>query len=150
MTMRAAIEGFLSQKNLAVVGVSRSGKKFGNTAYQELKAKGYRVFPVNPHAETVDGDVCYASLKELPETVGGVLIVVPPKETERVIHEAVDTGVRWIWMQRGAESEEAIRLCEDHGLNVVHGQCILMFAEPSGVPHRLHRWIWKLIGRLPR
>jgi hypothetical protein len=51
MTTKAAIEGFMSQQVLAVVGVSRNSHKFGNVAYRELKARGYRVFAVNPNAQ---------------------------------------------------------------------------------------------------
>ncbi|MDE3168636.1 MAG: CoA-binding protein, partial [Acidobacteriota bacterium] len=39
---------------------------------KELKAKGYRVLPVNPAAESIGGEKCYASLAALPEKVGGV------------------------------------------------------------------------------
>jgi predicted CoA-binding protein len=41
MTSRAAVDDFVAQRTLAVVGVSRSGKKFGNTIYRELKTRGY-------------------------------------------------------------------------------------------------------------
>lgn len=71
MNKRETIEGFLSNKNLAVAGVSKSGRKFGNTLFRELKAKRYRVHPVNPNAESVEGQQCYHSLKELPEEVKG-------------------------------------------------------------------------------
>jgi len=53
------VSEFLSQKTLAVVGVSRNQEKFSNGVYRELKAKGYRVFPINPNAETIEGDPCY-------------------------------------------------------------------------------------------
>ncbi|UCD23854.1 MAG: CoA-binding protein, partial [Gemmatimonadota bacterium] len=85
MTSKSAVEEFLNQRTLAVVGVSRSGKKFGNGASRELRKKGYRIIPVHPEAETIDGERCYGSLSELPEQVGGVLLVVPPHETEKVV-----------------------------------------------------------------
>ena len=59
MTNKQTIQEFLAQPALAVVGVSRSGKKFGNTAFRELKAKGYRVYPVHPEAQTIEGESCY-------------------------------------------------------------------------------------------
>ena len=65
MTSRAAVIDFLSQRSLAVVGVSRSGNKFGNAAYRELKAKGYRLVPVHPQAETLEGDRCARNLGTL-------------------------------------------------------------------------------------
>jgi predicted CoA-binding protein len=149
MTTKAAVSDFLAQQTLAVVGASRTGKKFGNTAYKELRAKGYKVIPVHPHAEIIEGDPCYPSLSALPEAVDGVLIVVPPSETEKVVTDAGQAGIRRVWMQQGAESQAAIRFCEERDINAVHGECILMFAEPAGL-HRLHRWAWGILGNLPQ
>jgi uncharacterized protein len=150
MTSRAAVTEFLSQPELAIVGVSRSGKKFGNMALRELRTKGYRVFPVHPSAEEVDGARCYRSLTDIPRSVGGLLIVVPPAETEAVVREAAAAGIGRVWMQQGAESAEAIRFCEEHGMRVVAGECVLMFAEPAAWFHRAHRWVWGALGKLPK
>ncbi|MBZ5544903.1 MAG: CoA-binding protein [Acidobacteriia bacterium] len=150
MTSKAVVTDFVSQKKLAVVGVSRQGKKFGNMAFRELKAKGYKLLPVHPQAETIEGERCYPSLAALPEPVDGVLVVVPPAETEKVVREAAAAGIKRVWMQQGAESPAAIKFCEDNGLSAVHGECILMFAEPAAWFHRAHRWVWKLLGKLPK
>ena len=56
MTSRKLVEDFISQNNIAVVGVSRKKSKFGNYIYRELKKKDYRVFPINPKLEFADGD----------------------------------------------------------------------------------------------
>ncbi len=149
-TSRAAVEEFLSQRVLAVAGVSKNKKKFGNTIFRELKAKGYRLFPVNPNAADIDGEKCYSSLRDLPEEVGGVIIVTPPSETEKVVNDAVAAGIRRVWIQQGAETGEAVSLGREKGLSVVHDECILMFAEPAAFPHSTHRWIWRLLGKLPR
>jgi hypothetical protein len=149
MTARADIDAFLAERTLAVVGVSRHPRKFGNVIYRELKAKGYRLFPVHPEAEILEGDPCVASLRALPEPVGGVVVVVPPAQTEKVVREAAEAGIRRVWMQQGAESEESVRYCAEQGLSAVHGQCILMFAEPAAFFHRAHRWVRGVMGRLP-
>jgi hypothetical protein len=150
MTSRAAVDEFVAQRKLAVVGVSRSGRKFGNWAFRELKSKGYEVFPVHAGAETLEGARAYPSLAALPEPVGGVLIVVPSSQTEQVVRDAADAGIRRVWMQQGAESPEAIRFCEENGITAVHGECILMFAPNPSWLHRSHRWVWKILGKLPR
>jgi len=150
MTTSMQVTDFIRQRRLAVVGVSRSGKKFGNFAYRELKAKGYQLFPVNPKTEIIDGDRCYPSLNDLPGPVDGVLIAVPPAETERVLRQVQAAGIGRVWMQQGAESPQAVRFCEENGIQAVHGECILMFAEPTASYHRLHRWVWKILGKLPR
>jgi hypothetical protein len=150
MTSKAAVADFVSQRKLAVVGVSRKRAKFGNLAFRELKRKGYKLFPVHPHAEQLEGERCSASLAALPEPVEGVLVIVPPAQAEQVVREAAAAGIRRVWLQQGAGSPATIRFCEDNGISVVHGECILMFAEPAAWYHRAHRWVWKLLGKLPR
>jgi uncharacterized protein len=48
MVTKAAVSDFTSQRTLALVGMSRSGRGFGNEVYKELKAKGYTVYPRSP------------------------------------------------------------------------------------------------------
>jgi len=149
MTTKAAVEDFISQQTLAVVGVSRGGQKFGNMAYRELKAKGYNLYPIHPTAEMLEGDRAYADFKSLPEKVGGVLVIVPPAQTEKVVREAAAAGIRRVWMQQGAESDAAIHLCQENGIAEVHGECIMMFAGKNFF-HKPHRWVWGLLGKLPK
>jgi len=150
LASKSAVIDFIGQRSLAVVGVSRSGKKFGNSAYRELKAKGYQLVPVHPEAEVLEGDRCAKNLASLPTPVGGVLIIVPPQQAEQVVQEAAAAGIKRVWLQQGAESPAAIRLAESKGMSVVSGECILMFAEPVGFGHRAHRWIKGVFGGLPK
>jgi hypothetical protein len=148
MTSRAAVSEFLAKPAIAIAGVSRSGKKFGNLAMRELLAKGYRVYPIHPIGGTIDGVPCHTSFAKLPERVDAVLIVVPPIAAIDVIREAAAAGVRYVWLQQGAESDHALQLCQQLGLTTVAGECILMFARPRSF-HKLHHWVWGVLGRLP-
>lgn len=149
MVAQTAVEDFVAQRKLALVGVSRSGGKFGNIALKTLQQKGYRVFPIHPRAESIAGERCYRDLQSLPETVEGVLVVVPPAQAEQVVRDAASAGIRRVWLQQGAESADAIRFCKENGLTVIHGECILMFAPPVTSFHRWHRWLWRVLGKLP-
>lgn len=146
---RTEVDEFLRQRTLAVVGVSRSGKKFGNVIYRSLREKGYTVIPVHPAAETLEGDRCAPNLRHLPQAVDGVVLVVPPAETERIVREAHEAGIRRVWMQQGAGSPSAVQFCREHGMSVISGECLLMFAEPAEWVHRAHRWVWKHLDKLP-
>jgi uncharacterized protein len=150
MTKMSTVNEFLSQKSLAIVGVSQTGKKFSNYVFNELKSKRYQVFPVNPKTESISGETCYPNLNALHEKVGGVVVITKPTETEKIVREAQALGIKHVWIQQGAESDEAIRFCKENGMNLVHGECILMFAEPIGSFHKFHWWIWKLVGKLPK
>lgn len=146
---REQIADFLAQPKLGLVGVSRGGRKFGNTIWKELRAKGYTVFAVHPEARRIGGERCWPDLASLPEPVGGVVIVVRPEQTEQVVEEVRRAGIRRVWMQQGSESPAAVRACEEDGIAVVQRECILMFAEPVASIHRVHRWLWKILGKLP-
>jgi predicted CoA-binding protein len=145
-----SIRRFVTGKTMAVVGVSAAGSGFGNFAYTELKKRGYTVLPVHPSAVAIQGDQCWPSIGQLPERVARALIVVKPDRAEAVVREAAEAGVRQVWLQQGAGSPAALRTCEELGVDVIDGQCILMFAEPVGSFHAFHRWVWKLVGKIPR
>ena len=149
MTTQAAIHDFLEQKVLAVAGVSRDPKKFGSAIYRELKTKGYTVYPINPNAQTIEGDPCYPNLAALPAQVGGVVIVTPPAQSEQLVREAARLGIRRVWLQQGSDSPAALQFCQQNGINVVAGECIFMFSEPAAWFHRAHRWVNTLIGKKP-
>jgi predicted CoA-binding protein len=128
LTSKSSVENFLSQKNIAVVGVSRNSKKFGNTIYRSLKKKGYNVFPINPNAEKIEGDNCYPDLLSLPEKIDAVVINVPPEETEKVVLKVNKAGIKRVWLQQGSQSEKAINFSQENGIDCVSNECILMLS----------------------
>jgi predicted CoA-binding protein len=150
MTTKTEVQEFYASQPIAVVGVSRDTKKFGNSAYKSLKAQGYQVIPVNPKADNIEGDKSYPDLKSIPNKVGGVLVIVPPKKSEQVVREAHEAGINRVWLQQGAESPDAIKYCEDNGMTVVHHECIMMYADHSAWFHRAHGFVWGLMGKTPK
>jgi uncharacterized protein len=148
MATKTAIDEFKSQQIIAVVGASNDPKKFGNIVLRELKERRYKVFAVNPNAQQVDGQPSYPNLKALPEKPTGVVFVVHPDQTALAAPDVVELGIPWVWMQPGAQSQEAIDLCSKKGVNVIHGDCILMFLDNGALHHRLHRFFKKTFGNL--
>jgi uncharacterized protein len=123
----ADITDFLAQHIIAVAGVSRGGQKFGNRVFRNLKARGYQIYAINPNAAQVEGVDCYPDVTALPARVDGIVSVVPPEETEKLIRAAHAAGVRRIWMQPGAESPAAVALGRSLGMSVVDGECIMLY-----------------------
>jgi predicted CoA-binding protein len=149
MASKKLVEEFLKQKNIAVVGVSRKKTKFGNAIYKELKQKGYQVYPINPNMDAFEENACYPDLLSLPEKVDAVVINVPPVQTEKVVREAKEVGINKVWLQQGSQSEDAVKFCEENGIDCVSNECILMFTQPSAFIHRAHKWVWGVLGKLP-
>lgn len=146
--MNQTIQDFLDAKRVAVVGVSRSGKKFGNIISTELKQRGYQVFIVHPEAKEIGGEPCYPNLAALQGKVDSALICVQPNQAAKVVREAAQAGVKKIWLQRGAQSTEALAAARELGITPVAGKCILMYVQPVTSLHGWHRAFARLFGQL--
>jgi predicted CoA-binding protein len=148
--MKEAIDKFLDCKNIAIVGMSHSSPKFGNLAYKELKNKDYKVYPIHPKSQVIDGAKCFNTFDSIEENIEAVLVSVKPEQSEGVVKAAHQNGINNIWLQQGAESESTIYYCKENGINIIHGQCILMHAKPVKGIHGVHRWFKKAFGKLPK
>jgi uncharacterized protein len=147
MSNNKEIESFFEGGDIAVVGLSRNNKKFANVAYRELKNKGYTVYALGKNLTLIDEDPVYQSFNEISGKISSAVIIVKPENTLSIIKEALEAGVKNIWLQQGAESREAIEYCSDKDVNLIIKQCILMYAKPDGV-HKLHWWIDKTFKRI--
>ena len=134
------IREYQSSRAMAVVGASNAIDKFGNLACRELKTRGFGVFPVNPHESEICGERCYHTINELGDITDRLLIILPPDVTRQLVRNLDPEFVSYVWMQNGAESPEAIRICNAKGIKTIYGQCILMHAQPVRSYHLLHRW----------
>ncbi len=124
------IQSFLTAHPIAVFGVSRDPEKYGYKVYRTLKDKNLPVYGINPRATEVDGDVLYPDFQSLPEVPQAIVTVVPPEVTREVVQQALQAGVRLIWMQPGSEHAEAISAAEQAGATVVYGgPCIMVIAK---------------------
>ena len=127
MTIEDKIESFLAGRRFAVVGASRDRAKYGNKVLRAYQQNNLEVFPVNPSADEVEGLRAYPDLASLPVSVDGVSIVTPPEVTQQVVEQAVQLGVKNIWLQPGAESQAAISHAERAEVNLLAGgPCVLV------------------------
>ena len=150
MNGRKSVENFIEKKNVAFVGLSRKGNQFSNSVYKELTKKGYNVIPVHPQADEIGGVKCYPDLESVKDMVESALVMTPATQVPAVLNDAAEAGIKHVWVQQGADSEEAVKLGDEKGLDLVNGECIMMFAEPVGFLHRIHRWFWGRLGKLPQ
>ena len=121
------IEDFLAASSFAVAGASQDRAKYGNKVFRALVASGRTVYPLNPTPPEVEGHPAFASIADLPVVPESLSIVTPPSVTRQVIQKAIAVGVKNIWMQPGAEDDQASQAARDAGLNVIDdGSCVLV------------------------
>jgi uncharacterized protein len=154
-TIKDAATQFLANRRIAVTGVSRNPKGHGsNVVYQRLRARGYEVFPVNPNADQVEGDPCFAQLAAIPGGVGAVVIGTSPEAAESTMRECVQLGIKQVWMHRsvggGSVSPQAAEYGRQHGVTVIEGGCPLMFDPAADFGHKVMRMALTATGKVPR
>ena len=143
------IEDFMAATPIALVGVSRNPKKFGQAAFKELKQKGLDIIPVNPLADEILGSKAYNSISSLPADVKGVIIMTKKDQTAAVVREAKAKGIRNIWIQQMADSKEAIKELAGSDINYIIGECVLMHYKPHSV-HKFHKTLRKIFRVFPK
>jgi predicted CoA-binding protein len=149
MTTLKQINDFIESQPIALVGVSRNPKKFGYTAFKELKQKGMNILPVNPEADEIMGEKSYKSVNLLPDEVRGIIIMTKKDKTASVIREAKEKGIKHIWIQQMADSKEALEELKDTDIKYITGECILMYYKPHSF-HKFHAGILKFFRRFPK
>jgi predicted CoA-binding protein len=153
MTSMKAVEDFLRQKRIAVVGVSQRPEDFSRILFHALLERGYDAVPVNPAVQHVEGQRCFAHVMDISPPVEGVLLMTSPAVTDTVVRECAVAGIKRVWMYqavgKGAVSADAVNFCESQGMSVIPGECPFMFLPDTAWMHRLHGAVLKMVGAYP-
>lgn len=115
-------------RTIALVGWSPKADRPSNGVARFLKARGYRVIPVNPGQAGQDsglGEVVRASLADIDGPVDMIDIFRRSEDVGPVVEEAlrVFPGLKTIWMQLGVVNEAAADLARAKGVQVVMNRC---------------------------
>lgn len=133
MTSMTVVQDFLAQPKLAMVGVSRAADDFTRDVYRNLR-RDHDMVPVHPTVAEIEGDPVVRRVADLPTDVGGLLVMTGPRSTDAVVEAAIDVGIGRVWLfkgaGRGSVTDQAVAMCRAHGVDVVDGQCPMMFLEP--------------------
>ena len=120
------LQGILkSVKTIAMVGASPDKTKFSYGVLRVLHETGYDMVPVNPRPDVTEirGLKVFNSLAEIDRPVDMVEVFRRPEDLLGIAQEAVAIGAKVLWGQIGVCDDEAARLAEDAGLQVVMNRC---------------------------
>jgi len=121
----AGLRRILAQtRTIAVVGLSANWYRPSYFAAKYMQDHGYRIIPVNPAYAEVLGERCYPSIAAIPGAVDMVDCFRKPGEIPPLAREAVAKGAKVLWMQLGIRNDEAARIANAAGLDVVMDRCV--------------------------
>lgn len=151
MPSMAAMQGFLSHRRIAVVGVSRDPKQFANSLFRALVQRGYEAIPINPHATELEGTTAYASLQAVPGGLDGAILLLPPQALPDAVKDCLAARVPRIWFHStggSAAGPDLIQMAKEGGAEVVDGGCPFMLLPGAGWFHRAHATVARWTGTL--
>jgi predicted CoA-binding protein len=122
-----------SYDTITVVGASNATEKPAHYVPKHMQEHGWRIIPVNPHADEIMGEPVYRSLADIPETVGLVDVFRPSERTPDIARQAVAAGATALWLQLHIASEEARQIAEDAGLLYVENRCLIVEQRRLGL-----------------
>jgi hypothetical protein len=112
-------------KTAAIVGASADRHKYGNKSVRAHLQQGYTVFPINPRETEIEGCPAYRSIADLPVRPDRVSVYVPAEVTLKLLPEIAAKGCDELWLNPGADSDEAVTEAERLGLNVIRACSIV-------------------------
>jgi predicted CoA-binding protein len=115
-------------RTVAMAGASANVTRPSYFAFSYLRTRRrLDVAPINPALQEIDGVKAYPSLAAYAAERGAPDIVDvfrKPADALQVTREAIAAGAKAIWFQYGVINEEAVRLADEAGLDVVVDRCI--------------------------
>jgi uncharacterized protein len=130
----AIVERILASYNtITVVGASRAAAKAAQSVPAHMQRHGWRIIPVNPHADEILGERVYRTLGDIPEQVGLVDVFRPPWQAPDIARQAVAAGATALWLQLGIASAQARAIAEGAGLLYVEDRCLLIEQRRRGL-----------------
>jgi predicted CoA-binding protein len=109
---------------IAVVGASGSPGKAAHDIPRYLQDHGYEIVPVNPARDEVLGVPAATTLTDVERNIDVVDVFRPAEEAPEIARQAAAIGASVLWLQQGIVSDEAARIAEEAGLQVVMDECM--------------------------
>ncbi len=111
-------------RTIAVVGLSNDPTRPSYGVARYLQSQGYRIVPVTRAATEVLGEQAYPDLLAVPFEVDLVDVFRRSEAVGPHVDEAIQKGVKTVWMQLGVRNEEAAQRARDAGIEVIMDRCI--------------------------
>jgi predicted CoA-binding protein len=126
----------LTYDTITVVGASGSIHKAAHSVPAHMQRHGWRIIPVNPHADEILGAPVYRTLADVPEQVGLVDAFRPSQQAPDIARQAVAAGATALWLQLGIASQEARDIAGMVDMLYVEDRCLIIEQRRLGLRAR--------------
>lgn len=111
-------------RSVAVVGDFAAPDDRAGGICRFLRERGYTVHPVSVEGRSIEALSGFRTLEEIPVPPELVVVALPAGEAPLWAQRAVSAGARALWLEKGTDSPEAMRVAREGGLAVVMGHAV--------------------------
>ncbi len=104
---------------IAIIGASKDRSKFGNKAVRAYMSFGSEVVPINSNAAEIEGLKAYRSVLEYPKRIDAASFYVRPEIGIKIADEIIKKGIRKVYLNPGADSDEIYDKLKNAGIEVL-------------------------------
>lgn len=115
-----------SKLTYAVIWASNNIEKYGYKVFKDFIDKWFNTIAINPNETEILGEICYSKLSDYDWKIDVAIFVLSPKFSLPVLEEIKELGIKKVWFQPGAESDEAIEFCIRNWIEYVANACIMI------------------------
>lgn len=121
---------------VAMVGESNDHYYSSYQVAQYLREMGYKVYPVNPMIDAVDGERSYPALADVPEPIDIVDVFRDGVHLGEIVDESITAGAKTLWAQLDVVSSDQVpeHRAKKAGLKVVSNRCMRTEHERLQIP----------------
>lgn len=148
--MAAIYDEFWQGRRYALIGVNAPGRRIVPSVLRAMQAAGFEVAVVDPEGDEYLGEPVVRSVAEAGGRFDGALVLSAPEQAQAVVAECIQAGIPRIWLHTFGKPEAARAQAQAAGMVVVYEVCPLMFLPGAPRFHRLHGWLARVLGFLPR
>lgn len=133
MITREILNSVFNAKNVAVVGASNNPDKTGYQVLRNIIDGGFKgsIYPINPKSDEILGLKCSKELKNLPEDIDLVVVIVPAKFVPDVMRQAAERHAKGAVIISGGFREignveleaEVMQIANDNNIAVIGPNC---------------------------
>jgi acetyl coenzyme A synthetase (ADP forming)-like protein len=140
----ASVRGLFHPRSVAVIGASRDPRSIGAALVANLKRDGFTgtIYPVNPHARTIEGLPCFPSVSAIGKPIDLGIVAVPAAAVEAVVRECAAAGAKGVVVisagyaevsPEGREAQRRLReLVRGSGMRMIGPNCMgIMNTDPA-------------------
>jgi len=111
---------------VVVLGASPKPIRYSNMAVRQLQAKGYRVIPVHPKAETIGDLPVVHSLGDIEEKVQTLTLYLGPMHSRGQLDGMLALAPKRVIFNPGTESPQLAARLQSAGIECLHACTLVM------------------------